>query len=182
VRAEFGAGLRIVLDGGEATLGLESSIVACLEQRVLLLRPGLITRSQLQQVVGPVGTPSGADSPRAPGGLAAHYAPRTPLSIVAPGHIDALAAHWAARAVRVGVLARQPARACPAQVLWIDAGEDPGRYAHDLYAHLHALDASGAARLLVQDVPAGERWDAIRDRLWRAAAAHQAAIALEASR
>jgi L-threonylcarbamoyladenylate synthase len=67
-------------------------------------------------------------------------------------------------------------------VLWIDAGEDPGRYAHDLYAHLHALDASGAARLLVQDVPAGERWDAIRDRLWRAAAAHQAAIALEASR
>jgi L-threonylcarbamoyladenylate synthase len=182
VRAEFGDELRIVLDGGAAALGLESTIVACLGQRVLLLRPGLITRSQLQQVVGPIALPSGGDAPRAPGGLAAHYAPRTPLSIVAPGSIDALAAQWAARAVAVGVLARQPARERLPLVSWIDAGEEPERYARDLYAHLRSLDTSGAARLLVQELPPGERWEAIRDRLWRAAAAHLSAPALESSR
>lgn len=181
VRAEFGAELRIVLDGGAATLGLESTIVACLAERVLLLRPGLITRSQLEQVGGPVLTSSAAEAPRAPGAMAAHYAPRTPLFIVADGAIDAAATQWAARAVAVGVLARQPARYCPPQVRWIDAGEDPERYAHDLYAHLRTLDASGAARLLVQDVPGEERWDAIRDRLWRAAAAHAGMPALEPS-
>jgi len=181
VHAEFGEQLRIVLDGGAATLGVESTIVACLEDRVLLLRPGLITRSALQQVVGELVTNAGAEAPRAPGGLRAHYAPRTPVSIVPAGDIDARAAHEAAAGVRVGVLAQQPARARAPQIRWIDAGADAERYAHDLYAHLRTLDASGAELLLVQDVPAGERWDAVRDRLWRAAAAHAAAPALEAS-
>jgi L-threonylcarbamoyladenylate synthase len=182
VRAEFGEQLRIVLDAGEATLGLESTIVACLDERVLLLRPGLITRSALQQVVGPVLTPAVADAPRVPGALRAHYAPRTPLSIVAAAELDVLAAQWAARGVRIGVLAQQPARARARQIRWIDAGEDPEHYAHDLYAHLRALDASGAQRLLVQEVPPGEPWDAIRDRLSRAAAAHAAAPAPEPCR
>ncbi len=181
VHAEFGARLRIVLDGGAATLGLESTIVACLEQRVLLLRPGLITRSALQQVLEAEVTDAGAQAPRAPGGLRAHYAPRTPVAIVAADDIDARAAHDAAAGLRVGVLAQQPARVHAPQIRWIDAGADAERYAHGLYAHLRTLDASGAERLLVQEVPAGERWDAVRDRLGRAAAAHAAAPALAAS-
>ncbi|HXN10705.1 MAG TPA: Sua5 family C-terminal domain-containing protein, partial [Steroidobacteraceae bacterium] len=124
---------------------------------------------------------AGAQAPRAPGGLRAHYAPHTPVSIVAPGELHARSAHEAAAGVRIGVLAQQPARVCAQQILWIDAGVDAGRYAHDLYAHLRTLDACGAVRLLVEDVPAGERWDAVRDRLWRAAAAHAAAPALEPS-
>jgi L-threonylcarbamoyladenylate synthase len=148
---------------------------------VRLLRPGLITRSALEQVVGPVLTHLGADAPRAPGGLRAHYAPGTPVSLIGAEEIDAQAAHWAARGVRIGVLAQHRARAPSAQIRWIDAGPDPKRYAHDLYAHLRALDASGAARLLVQEVPPGEDWDAIRDRLVRAAAAHAPAPALAAT-
>jgi L-threonylcarbamoyladenylate synthase len=181
VRSEFGEALRVVLDAGEATLGLESTIVACLDGRVLLLRPGLITRSALQQVVGAVLTHAETDAPRVPGGMRAHYAPGTPLSILCLADLEAQAAQRAARGERVGVLAQQPARAPAPQVRWIDAGLDPRRYAHDLYAHLRTLDASGAARLLVQDVPAGERWDAIRDRLWHAAAAHERAPALQAA-
>jgi L-threonylcarbamoyladenylate synthase len=179
VHAEFGERLRTVLEGGEATLGLESTIVACLEERVLLLRPGLITRSQLQQVVGAVDTAAGNDAPRAPGGLRGHYAPRTPVSIVTDEYLEEQVAQWAARAALVGVLARRGAPAAPLRVRWIDAGEDPRRYAHDLYAHLRVLDALGAARLLVQEVPGGEDWDAIRDRLARAAAGSVRAPAVE---
>jgi L-threonylcarbamoyladenylate synthase len=171
VRCEFGQRLGTVLDGGEATLGLESTIVACLEERVLLLRPGLITRSQLQQVVGEVRTATASDAPRAPGGMRAHYAPRTPVSIIGDEDLEQQVAQWTARASLVGVLARRGAPAGTRRVRWIDAGEDPRRYAHDLYAHLRELDAAGAARLLVQQVPYGEDWDAVRDRLGRAAAA-----------
>jgi L-threonylcarbamoyladenylate synthase len=132
VHAEFGDQLRVVLDGGAATLGLESTIVACLGERVLLLRPGLITRSALQQVVGEVLTSAGAQAPRAPGGLRAHYAPQTPVSIVSSGELHARSAQAAAAGLRIGVLARQPERVRAPQTRWIDAGSDAGAYAHDL--------------------------------------------------
>ena len=63
---------------------------------------------------------------------------------------------------------RLPLRA-HALVTWVNAGRRPENYAHDLYANLRALDTAGCERILVQDVPADERWDAIRDRLVRAA-------------
>jgi L-threonylcarbamoyladenylate synthase len=56
VREEFGAEVRVVLDGGDCKLGLESTIVACLDGQVQLLRPGSVTLSQLEQVVGAVQT------------------------------------------------------------------------------------------------------------------------------
>jgi len=55
-------------------------------------------------------------------------------------------------------------------VTWINAGKRPAQYAHDLYANLRVLDRAGCEQILVQDVPADERWEAIRDRLTRAAA------------
>ena len=55
-------------------------------------------------------------------------------------------------------------------VTWINAGKRPEAYAHDLYTNLRTLDKAGCARILVQEVPDDERWDAIRDRLARAAA------------
>jgi len=56
-------------------------------------------------------------------------------------------------------------------VTWINGGTRPEAYAHDLYAHLRALDRAACVRILVQAVPGDERWDAVRDRLTRAAAA-----------
>jgi L-threonylcarbamoyladenylate synthase len=56
-------------------------------------------------------------------------------------------------------------------VTWINAGIRPDAFAHELYSHLRALDRSACARILVQAPPPGERWDAVRDRLTRAAAA-----------
>src|SRR3984957_16073155 len=84
VRDEFGASVRVVLDGGECKLGLESAIVACLDGAVRLLRPGAVTLSQLQRVVGEVLVDSSPNLPRVPGSQRSHYAPSTPLSII-PG-------------------------------------------------------------------------------------------------
>jgi len=70
----------------------------------------------------------------------------------------------------VAVLARsEPARQLPG-VLWRRMAAEPVAYAHDLYAALRELDAAGAARILIERVPGSDAWDAVRDRLARAAA------------
>jgi L-threonylcarbamoyladenylate synthase len=71
---------------------------------------------------------------------------------------------------RVAVLALQAPLAPHPDVTWITAGPGQAAYAHDLYATLRTLDKAGCAVILVQEVPGDERWDAVRDRLVRAAA------------
>ncbi len=171
VREEFGVAVRVVLDGGECKVGLESTIVACLDGSVRLLRPGAITLSQLREAVGEVHSGAVADSPRTPGSTRAHYAPSTPLRLVAEGQFEREVALLAAAGQRIGVLAQRPPLGSYPHVTWINGGSRPDAYGHDLYAHLRTLDHAGASCLLVQEVPRDERWDAIRDRLTRAAAA-----------
>src|ERR1700687_482592 len=74
VREEFGAAVRVILDGGDCKLGLESTIVACLDGKVQLLRPGAVSLSQLEHVVGEVLAESSALTPRVPGSGGAHCA------------------------------------------------------------------------------------------------------------
>ncbi len=170
VRDEFGSAVRVILDGGECKLGLESTIVACLDGRVRLLRPGSITLSQLRRVVGEVLTDPSTAAPRVPGSETAHYAPATALSIVPADQIEDLAALLSQGGQRIAVLAQRPPLGTYQFVTWINAGTRLEAYAHDLYAHLRTLDKAGCARILVQAVPPEERWDAVRDRLRRAAA------------
>ena len=92
VREEFGSAVRVILDGGDCKLGLESTIVACLDGKVQLLRPGAVTLSQLERVVGEVLTESSAPAPRVPGSAGAHYAPTTPLTVVPSDELEALVA------------------------------------------------------------------------------------------
>jgi L-threonylcarbamoyladenylate synthase len=177
VREEFGAAVRVVLDGGECRLGLESTIVACLDGKVQLLRPGAVTLSQLERVVGEVVTETSAQTPRVPGSAGAHYAPMTPLSVVPSGELEGLVAELTQGGLRVAVLALHPPLGTYRLTTWINGGQRPENYAHDLYAHLRALDKAGCARILVQEVPADERWDAAYDRLHRAAAASASELA-----
>src|SRR6202011_4479910 len=79
VREEFGSAAPLILDGGPCAIGLESTIVACLDDRPRLLRPGGIERAALEAVVGPLSL--GAGGVRAPGGARAHYAPRTRVEL-----------------------------------------------------------------------------------------------------
>ncbi|HTY94600.1 MAG TPA: L-threonylcarbamoyladenylate synthase [Steroidobacteraceae bacterium] len=169
VRDELGDAVRVVLDGGECQLGLESTIVACEGDTVRLLRPGAVTASQLREVAPELIVGADAFTSRVPGSLPSHYAPRTPMSIVPSGEIDARAASASSGGTRIAVLAQRLPLKSHAYVTWVNAGRRPEQYAHDLYANLRALDTAGCQQILVQDVPEGERWDAVRDRLLRAA-------------
>jgi L-threonylcarbamoyladenylate synthase len=167
VRDELGDRVGLVIDGGECEVGLESTIVACDANRVTLLRPGKITLAELERIVGRVDA-AGAAVPRVPGSLRSHYAPTTPIELVEVGTVERRCAEGSA-AERMAVLARRPRPDRIRVLAWRAVPADPDGFGHELYAALRSLDASGAARILVERVPSGEAWAAIRDRLERAA-------------
>jgi len=169
VRDELGDAVRVILDGGECQIGLESTIVACDAAQVRLLRPGAVTVTQLRDAVGQLLIGADLNSPRVPGSMPAHYAPLTPMVIVPAGEIDAQAAGLSQGGKRIAVLAQRLPLKAHKYVTWINAGRRPEQYAQDLYANLRTLDKAGCQQILVQDVPHDERWDAVRDRLVRAA-------------
>src|SRR5580698_9060152 len=92
VRDELGDAVRVILDGGESQIGLESTIVACQGDQVRLLRPGAVTASQLREVAPDLIIGADSHSSRVPGSQPSHYAPNTPMNIVPSGEIDAQAA------------------------------------------------------------------------------------------
>jgi L-threonylcarbamoyladenylate synthase len=166
VREELGEAVGVILDGGESPIGLESTIVSCLDNTARLLRPGFITRSQLVQTVGELA--EGGVAPRAPGDRVLHYAPSTPLEIVSSDDLEVRAGEIVGREEKVAVLAMRPPLNTQRYMTWINAGKKSETYAHNLYNHLRTLDHAGCSRILVQELPQDERWAAILDRLQRA--------------
>jgi L-threonylcarbamoyladenylate synthase len=166
VLADLGGRIDLIVDGGATPLGVESSIIACLNAPALL-RPGGVPREAIERVLGqPLAAAQapadGKNSPRAPGMLASHYAPRTPLRLdveaVAPG--EALLAFGPA-------LAEGAAGAM--KMLNLSARGDPIEAAANLFSHLRALDALGATAIAVMAIPDDGLGEAINDRLRRAA-------------
>jgi L-threonylcarbamoyladenylate synthase len=174
VREELGDRVALVLDGGDCEVGLESTIVACLGGRVTLLRPGAVSRSQVEDVVGRVDD-AGDEAPRAPGREKSHYAPRTPLSVVPTDSLGQAVDSALAAGERVAVLARSAPHGGE-RVSWRRMPEGAPAYGRALYAALRALDASGATRILVEALPPGEAWAAAADRLARASAGGEAGL------
>jgi len=170
VRREFGAAVGCVLDGGEAEVGIESTIVDLSGGPAALLRPGWITAAEIEQVLDvPLRAPS-ENAPRAPGTLAAHYAPQTPLTLVESDLLPELAATLAHQGKKVAVLALSEARPLLQSLQWIAAPREAAGYAHALYSNLRALDAARCDAILVEQPPRETAWAAINDRLSRAAA------------
>jgi L-threonylcarbamoyladenylate synthase len=170
VREELGKAVKVILDGGECQIGLESTIIAFEGRGVRLLRPGGVTAAQLRAEIGEeILIGATLESPRVPGSTRSHYAPSTPMTIVPAGEIDAYAAALSETGRRVAVLAQRVPMRPLKYVTWINAGTRPDHYGRELYAHLRTLDKGGCHQILVQDVPRDERWEAIRDRLRRAA-------------
>ena len=158
----------LVLDGGACPVGIESTIVDVSGAAPTLLRPGAITRAQLQRVIGGEVADAGAGAPRAPGRLEKHYAPRTPLLVLGAAELALkLAQPGTARFAVMAPL--QVLEHCRASVaLAISASDDADEYARLLYLRLHRLDASGADQLLIATPPPGPQWEAVHDRLRRA--------------
>ena len=170
VRQEFGDTVDCVLDGGACDVGIESTLVDLSGAKPALLRPGWITASEIEAALGISLAAPNAQSPRAPGTLAKHYAPRTPLMLVETGLIDELARSFVRQGKRVAVLARNARQPLIDNLMWIAAHEAPAGYAHDLYANLRRLDDAGCEVILVEEPPLAMEWAAVRDRLGRAAA------------
>lgn len=171
VREEFGDDVKIVLDGEDCKIGLESTIVSCVGEVPHLLRPGAITLSQLRAVVPEVTAAPDPNAPRTPGSLARHYSPGTPLNIVPGKNLEPVIGEFTDDREKVAVLAMRPPGRTSEFMTWINAGSRADIYARNLYANLRTLDKAGARIILVEEVPDDERWDAVRDRLRRAAAA-----------
>ncbi len=155
VRADLGDAVDLIVDGGPARVGVESTIVDLTGAVPAVLRAGAITPSQLGDALGRpvVGRVGGAV--RAPGTLASHYAPRARVVLVAAPERDAEAHRRAAAGERVALLALP---------------DDPAVAARTLYGALRALDADGYDAILASLPPDDEANAAVRDRLLRAAA------------
>lgn len=167
VRADLGADVDGVLDGGSSEVGIESTIVDCSGKQPVLLRPGRITAAQVEAAAQVSLAPAGETSTRAPGTLASHYAPRAKLRLLKrTGMIEAMTTH---KGRRIAALAMEvPLPRIPA-VLLIVVPAVAAEYAHSLYANLRALDAAGADLILVESPPDTPAWAGVLDRLRRAA-------------
>ena len=153
VLAEFGRSMH-VLDGGQCEIGIESTIVD-LVQGPAILRPGKISREELEACIGPLRTGS---TTIAPGTLKAHYSPRTSLHLTDSPGPDAEAFRKRGLAV---------------EVLFAPA---PGEYAQILYSMLRKLDRSGVDILVAERCEPAGIGIAVNDRLQRAAAGAKVAF------
>lgn len=164
VRAEFPDLDLLILDGGASRVGLESTIVDLSGAVPRLLRPGHIRQAQVEALIGPLTLPPDHEGPRASGRLLAHYAPTRPLDLVSGELLPAYCERYADGVVWLS------AGALPEGCAGLALPADSAGYAQGLYAALRTLDAGSAKRIAVLLPPDGSDWDAVHDRLRRAAA------------
>jgi L-threonylcarbamoyladenylate synthase len=168
VLADLRGRIDLIVDGGPAPVGVESTIVACLD-RPVLLRPGGLPRAQIEQALGyalPEAAPDGNGpiedgvAPMAPGQLASHYAPHASLRLDA----DRVAAGEALLAFGAVL---PPGADAAVRVLNLSERGDLIEAAANLFSHLRALDAPGVSMIAVMPVPPHGLGEAINDRLQR---------------
>ena len=166
---EFGESLA-VLDGGACAVGIESSIVDCSRGHPVLLRPGLLTRSQIEAAAGEPLRERDARAPRAPGTLASHYAPNATLRLMPTQILAGALQVLGPQPLALAVYSRAALRGAAVGVRYRRMPARPEQVAHELFAVLRELDAQGVQLIWVEEPPAGPEWDGVRDRLTRAAA------------
>ncbi|MGI9072672.1 MAG: L-threonylcarbamoyladenylate synthase [Bryobacteraceae bacterium] len=148
VRTGLGDRIDILLDGGPTQVGIESTVVALTREPPVVLRPGMISQSDLEAATGVAwkSETGSRDSRESPGRHPRHYAPRTPLYVLDRDE-------------------RPPA----GNGRVIDLPEDPLAYAAALYAELHKADTEGWDWIAVENPPNMPEWAGILDRIQRAA-------------
>jgi L-threonylcarbamoyladenylate synthase len=159
----------LILDGGACPVGIESTIVDCTRGGPVVLRPGMITMDQIEAATGlGVRAPDDA-APRAPGTLASHYAPRARVRLMPASQLQAALDLLGADAKNIAVYSRTALKAARG-VLLRRMPADAQRAAHELFAVLRELDATGVSLIWVESAPEDPAWAGVRDRLQRAAA------------
>ncbi|HXE38639.1 MAG TPA: L-threonylcarbamoyladenylate synthase [Azonexus sp.] len=171
VAEELGDRVPLILDGGACTVGIESTIVDCSRGDPVVLRPGHIAPAHLAAVLGRqplIETASGA--PRVSGSLAAHYAPQTPMRLVARERLLDFINAQRHKGDVCGVIGHSQPPQAGMPHLWRMLPANPVGYAHELYAALRDMDHAGLAMIAVEALPDDPAWAAVADRLRRAVA------------
>jgi L-threonylcarbamoyladenylate synthase len=163
VREDLGDDVDLVLEGGPSEVGIESTIVDLSGAAPVLLRPGHISKSELEQILGTSVQEKSTSSPRHSGGLERHYAPRTPARLVPTYDLDKEIARLKQK-VAVLAFSRPDERVD----YWLRMPRDPQLYAQKLYGALRELDSADCEEILVEAPPDTPQWAAVRDRLQRA--------------
>jgi L-threonylcarbamoyladenylate synthase len=169
VRADLGDDVDVVLDDGPCTVGVESTIVDCTGDDLVILRPGGVTRERIEEVSGQAVGVRSDGLVRAPGTLKSHYAPEATVLVVDRQDLAERATALLAAGERVAVLAPDPIPALPADVVVLDAPANADEYARVLYARLREADRRGVDVLLAVPPPDAGVGVAVGDRLRRAA-------------
>ena len=172
VMAEFsGDEVAAVVDGGACAVGVESTIVDLSGTRPRLLRPGMIRVDAIEAEIGAgLERVDDQQGPRASGRLESHYAPGAAVELVDPAALTERLEACALADERIAVLARREASTTAASVTWIEMPRQPVQFARALYASLRQADFEKPDRILVEVPPDSPGWDAIADRLSKAAA------------
>lgn len=155
---ELGGRIAAVLDGGPCRVGIESTVIDLSQPQPALLRPGGVTREQLENVLGPLANAADAGAPRSPGMLERHYAPARPL------RLDA-----AAVAADEALLAFGAPLPGAGTTFNLSAARDLTEAAANLFAALRMLDQPRFTAIAVMPIPETGLGAAINDRLRRAA-------------
>lgn len=187
VRSELGPDL-LILDGGPCDLGIESTIIDCTRGAPVLLRPGSISRTQVEQACGrrllskeelQMQDSRGLEAPRASGTLDSHYAPNAKLRLM-----DAKALQTAVDLMgdvmyptgsdtkpTIAIYARTALKKVPLSILLRRMPDDAAAAAHQLFAALRGFDEAGIKLIWVEAPPDTLEWEGVRDRLQRASSA-----------
>jgi L-threonylcarbamoyladenylate synthase len=182
VQSEFGSEL-LILDGGPCAVGIESSIIDCTRSVPVLLRPGAVTREQAQAACGQKvflsdeSIAAEAAAPRASGTLVSHYAPHAKVRLMDAGEmqmaIDLMGQApqvTSAAAPAIAVYSRSDLNIRSRHLLSRRMPQDAARTAQQLFAVLREFDQQGVELIWIETPPDDPEWDAVRDRLQRAAA------------
>lgn len=162
VRHSLGNRVDFVLDGGPCQVGIESTVLSLVEDLPVLLRPGGVSRQQIEKLIGltAIASQVSAGAHASPGMHPRHYSPRTWLVLVHDGQVPAAGE---------GAYLQVHRPAAGRVVEAVTMPDDPSQYGSRLYSVLHELDARGYDWIAVETPGPGAEWEAVLDRLRRAA-------------
>jgi L-threonylcarbamoyladenylate synthase len=166
VRDELGDAVDLILDGGPCSVGIESTVLDLSGAKPAILRPGGVTREQIEAAIGRVEMSSmmvSPDSPAvSPGQQAKHYAPRTPAIRVESSELNHVPPE------NRGFILLTPANGKGPSRTIVTMSTNPSLYARDFYATLRVLDLMRLEEIVVEMPPDQPDWTAVRDRITRA--------------
>lgn len=168
VSEELGDSIDCILDGGPCSVGVESTIVDLTDSQPTILRPGRITRSQLEAVLKTDVALKSQHKIRAPGMLASHYAPSTPAYLCATEELLTMFDAQSSQGKHIGILLMSAELQSLPSAHTLQLPHEAEHYEAALYSALRKLDSLGLDTILIERPPVGEEWMAVNDRLSKA--------------